>query len=692
MPNKKSFNKLWQRGGFLLPPLFLIFILNILCIQIAFSQELQTYLLSSVVVTAKKEKKEKKQVGDVDLETTPSFYTLIKKSRFEGKMETLSDVLKKQTGVQIRETGGIGSFSTISLRGAETQQVMIFLDGILLNDAEGGLVDLSTIPLSDVEYIEIFKGITPVNFGKASIGGVVNIVTKRTEKGLKGSVTIGYGSFDTKKMSVFLNYKPKKPKKWDILLCAGMLDTQNNFKFLNDRGTVYNTQDDRIEERHNAQVSAQNFLIKAGYDFSRNFRTEVSNQWFYKHQGLPDRRNSPRADTTYDIKRNITILFFSSRNFLRKPVNWRFSLNRFWKWEQYDDSSGWIGLGKQKNIYITERYGGNIYTEYLTEHITFGGDVEAYRETYKTKALLQPQNPRDSDRTYFSTAFQPAILLLNSQLIIAPAIRYTWIKDHLRSKTSIWGLPLPSKTREKDYFEPQIGVKYHPFKWLTLKSNLAQYVREPTFFELFGDRGYFIGNDELKSEKGINFDTGFIINKKLKHKYFQKVKLEACYFLSRVKDLITKTFDARGVGKFVNVSDARIEGAEFDGEINFFKYFNFISRITLQDPKNLSSISVYNEKQLPGRYKRIYFFRFETSIKDKFKFYIERLIQKEMYYDTVNLLPAKDKDQVNMGISVKYKKLKFSLDIKNVFDKQFEDFNGYPLPGRSIFVAFQYIF
>ena len=76
----------------------------------------------------------------------------------------------------------------------------------------------------------------------------------------------------------------------------------------------------------------------------------------------------------------------------------------------------------------------------------------------------------------------------------------------------------------------------------------------------------------------------------------------------------------------------------------------------------------------------------------KFKIYAERLVQKHMYYDTANLLPAKDKDEINVGFSVLYKKFKFTLTVKNLMDKHFEDFNGYPMPGRAIFATLQYNF
>ncbi len=642
--------------------------------------------LGTVIVSAPKMKKV--IPGDVHLSSSPVFFSVIKRPEFEGKIESLADVLKTQTGVQIRQFGGVGSYSTVSIRGSESQQVMVFLDGVLLNTAAGGGVDLSTISLSDVESIQVFKGITPVNFGKASIGGVVNIITRRTEKGFKGNITLGYGSFDTKKASLFINHKPGK---FDYIISADSLTSKNNFKFINDMGTKFNTADDREEERHNDAVRSNNILTKAGYDFSSNFRTELMNEWFSKHQQLPDWRNSIFADTTYDINRNITNLGFILKNHPVEGINFHLNFKRLWIWEQYDDSNGWIGLGKQKNRYITERYSTDLYGEWIGENNILSSDVEYFKETYKTKYLLQPQNPRDSYRRYLSLALQDSLFLFNERLIITPGGRYTWIKDHLNSGTSIFGLPLPSKTREEDYLQPQIGIKYRPFSWLSLKTNWAKYVREPTFFELFGDRGFFIGNDDLKAEKGENFDIGVILKKKFDLWWLNTFRLELCYFKTNITDLITKTFDARGVGKFVNISSAKIKGTETEINFSFLKYLNWTTRMTIQDTKNENPNPTFYGKELPGRFKYTYYNRLDFRIK-KIKFYVERLIQKNMYYDTANLLPADTKDETNAGISILYRKFLLTLTLNNIEDNHYQDFNGYPMPGRSFFVTLQYRF
>ena len=100
----------------------------------------KTTTLGTVVVTAEQDQPDY-ETGDVDLEETTGFVTVIEREAFEGKMEDLAEVLQNEAGVQVRQAGGLGSFSTVSLRGSSSDQVMVFMDGVLLNDASGaGLI------------------------------------------------------------------------------------------------------------------------------------------------------------------------------------------------------------------------------------------------------------------------------------------------------------------------------------------------------------------------------------------------------------------------------------------------------------------------------------------------------------------------------------------------------------------------
>ena len=423
------------------------------------------YVLNDMVVTAQK-MPEAYRTGDVDQSTSPAFFTVVPREAFIGKMENLAQVLQKEAGIQVRQSGGLGSFSTVSLRGSSSDQVMIYLDGVLLNDASGGGVDLSNISLADVSSINVYRGVSPASFGKAGIGGVINIKTLRAEKGTKYNVGVGYGSFDTKKAFGFINHKPGKT---DFLLSADYLGSKNNFEFTNGQGTGWNKQDDREEKRHNADFYQTNVLAKAGWDANRNLRFDLVNQYFYKDQNLPNWINLDTATTNLTTSRNITTLRMGLDNLTSLGLNTAASISHSIKEEKYNDLEASVGLGKQLNKYTTQRWTGNLYTEWVTDYNIMAAKVEYQRESYEPKDLLAAENPHDSTRDYVVATLQDSLVLFSQRVVLSPAVRYAWLSDELESGTSIWGAELEKSERKDEYWMPQCGLKIKPWNWLTLK-------------------------------------------------------------------------------------------------------------------------------------------------------------------------------------------------------------------------------
>ena len=651
------------------------------------SAENEPVTLDTVVVTAAKPELPF-QTGDVDMEQTPVHVSVIERDQFEGKTENLSEIIEKEAGVQIRQSGGLGSFSTVSLRGSSSEQVMVFMDGILLNDASGGGVDLSNISLSDVEAIEIYRGITPVNFGKASLGGAVNIRTRRSVQEMNASLSAGYGSFGMNKLSGFLNHKPGK---WDYLISADYLSSDNDFEFVNDNGTEWNTGDDRTENRNNADFDQKNILAKWGYDFSEDLRLDFSNQWFAKDQGLPGWNNSDQVKTSFDTRRNIAALNLIADNVGPYHFNISTRLNYSRQEEDYDDRGGHVGLGEQHSKYITSHYDAGFFLECLTEDNMLSFISELRHEVYDPRDLLKAQNPKESRRNVFSIGLQNSFILFDGKLILTPALRYTFSRDELKAGISIWGEALDEKTRDENNFSPQIGLKYCPANWLTIKANAAKYAREPSFFELFGDRGFFTGNMELESEKGSNFDIGFEISRQRDNERLKRISLSVTGFQSDTDDLITRSYNARGIGKSVNISSSGIKGIEAEFSLEFLTYCRFIANASWQDTENQSEIPAFDGKKLPGRFEKSYLTRIEARYGD-FKLYAEYTAEKDLYYDTANLLKAEDKEEVNAGISCLFRSALLSFEAKNIGDSQYEDFNGYPLPGSSYSLTLKYNF
>lgn len=171
------------------------------------------------------------RAGEVDKSVTSSVHTVIEAGRFRNTFVSLDEVLEQEVGVQTRVTGGEGSLSTVILRGAASEQVMIYLDGVPLNDAAGGAVDLSLVPLDNIERIDVYRGSTPLELGKASIGGAVNIITRRTAagraiKGVNHKFSATLASFQTYRLNASSKLRSDSD---DLLLTGSYLQSKNNF-------------------------------------------------------------------------------------------------------------------------------------------------------------------------------------------------------------------------------------------------------------------------------------------------------------------------------------------------------------------------------------------------------------------------------------------------------------------------------
>lgn len=90
----------------------------------------------------------------------------------------LIDLLARQTGIDVSRTGGPGQSSTVFVRGANSNQTLILIDGVRVNATGQGLFDLAQLPPDQIERIEIVRGPRAALWGSDAIGGVIHVFTR----------------------------------------------------------------------------------------------------------------------------------------------------------------------------------------------------------------------------------------------------------------------------------------------------------------------------------------------------------------------------------------------------------------------------------------------------------------------------------------------------------------------------------
>lgn len=103
--------------------------------------------------------------------------SVIGQRQLQGTASNINDVLARTVGVTVRNTGGMGSASRISVRGLEGKRMGLYVDETPLSQLSN-FVALNDIPTNMIDRIEVYKGIVPYKFGGSALGGAVNVVTK----------------------------------------------------------------------------------------------------------------------------------------------------------------------------------------------------------------------------------------------------------------------------------------------------------------------------------------------------------------------------------------------------------------------------------------------------------------------------------------------------------------------------------
>ena len=210
--------------------------------------------LDTLVVTATRSEEKVKDV--------PARITVISKSEIEKNPAlNLSDLIQRDPSVFVKQSGGIGQITEISIRGTRPNHTLILKDGARLNSQNHlAAIYPSFLDSSDLEQIEILKGPASVQYGTDAVGGVVQMITSTPTKN-SGFITGIYGENNT--------YKA----------IAGADLTQDSF-FAQIRGQRLESDGTRVLDNQSKDQKAaydqKGYSAKVGYDNKKNIKTDLS--------------------------------------------------------------------------------------------------------------------------------------------------------------------------------------------------------------------------------------------------------------------------------------------------------------------------------------------------------------------------------------------------------------------------------
>jgi vitamin B12 transporter len=146
--------------------------------------------LPTVIVTPTRLPTPESEVG--------SSITVITEEEIQRKQErTLPDALKDVPGLNVVQTGGPGGTTSVFIRGANSNQTKVFIDGIDATDPATGTFNFEHVLTGDIERVEVVRGPQSGLYGADAIGGVINIITKKGSGPGQFAGSLEGGSFGT---------------------------------------------------------------------------------------------------------------------------------------------------------------------------------------------------------------------------------------------------------------------------------------------------------------------------------------------------------------------------------------------------------------------------------------------------------------------------------------------------------------
>ncbi|MGH7740792.1 MAG: TonB-dependent receptor [Candidatus Eiseniibacteriota bacterium] len=613
-----------------------------------------------------------------------AFVTEIAAGISNHALESISDVLGQAAGVHIEQYGGLGAFSTVSLRGSPPGQVSVYLDGAPLTSAAHGVVNLADLPVTAIDHVEVYRGFAPVSLGPSTPGGAINLVTAPAA-GLS-DLHLAHGSYDTWEGRASAG---GARGAFSGLLHGGIQSSAGDFTYLNNHGTPQNPNDDFEQTRLNNRFDAATALGKLHWTPRSDLHAGLSEDFFRKAQGLPGLGAIPAMNARLAFSRSITQLDLS-RDARGAMPSATVGANLQRERSQFRDDGGPLGLGELRlgRHNTDDRFGAeHVNAELRWSEMPGALALSASGSVGEQRATLvdpedgypdPPESRRGEAGMAGSVEFHPDRL----PVLLHAACRWDRFDDQLHANGVASSQIAIDRVSWLD--SPQLGARIQAPAGLELRANWGRAERAPDFLELFGNQGSVTGNPRLVPERAENADAGVSWTAPAAS---HAAALEAAVFQSRVDDLILYWANSPNTTHADNVSSALIRGLEVSGRARPLTRVSLSASATWQTATDTGPVKAWNGKRLPQRPEREVYARADWTPR-LVRLSADAHLIGDNYRDRYNAQHVPSRTLVGGSISLPLGGgVRATFEAKNLGDERAEDVAGYPLPGRTLFAS-----
>ncbi|WP_257572788.1 TonB-dependent siderophore receptor [Janthinobacterium sp. UMAB-56] len=472
--------------------------------------------------------------------------------------DNVGDALNLLSGVSLSTNAR--NEKTVTVRGFDSRQVPLYIDGIPVYVPYDGYVDFNRFSTADLAAIQVAKGYSSVAYGANTLGGAINLVSRKPTAPMEGDARVGFGSGGERQASANVGMNQGL---WYLQAGVSSIDSDGFPLSSGFRATA--TEDGGM--RNNAYRKDHKLSFKVGYTpggGDAQFGDEYALSYYKQHgeKGQPPSTHPVGA--------------------------------RYWQWPYWNKESVYIvshtRLGEAERLKLRlyhDSYDNEItsYTNgsYSTIKSSGQGSVSGGRSIYKDRTNGGAVELESFRLAAHSLRFVASYKADEHQELDARGLRTTWYKDALWTLGAEDGIALNAATQlslgvSRNALRPnavysagnayslpdnqsatdlQAGLFHKIGPDARVYATVARKSRLPTLKDRYSQRlGTYIENPALRAEEAMNYELGYQGNS-------QGAKVEAALFYSDVKDKIQSVAYVSGVrAQMRNAGRAHISGVE----------------------------------------------------------------------------------------------------------------------------------
>ncbi|HVV50942.1 MAG TPA: TonB-dependent receptor [Polyangia bacterium] len=607
--------------------------------------------------------------------------------------DDLGSLLVQVPGVTVTRTGASQAFTSLTLRGSTPDQVQIYVDGVPLDIAEGGGVDVSTLPLGDVERVEVYRGTSPLAFGEAALGGIISITT-RTPGLPRASARAGVGSFGTAFGDASGGGRVGRLR---LYLGAHVYATKGDYPFQYNPTPL--NPDTGIETvRQNNDALEGNGVLRAVLSLAGRRTLALGLVGFARAEGLPGPTNQLAFHTRFHTARGLGTLRYESRDDL--GPGGRLSAEAFVSVERDRLLDPDAEIQKSPQFFFhdtTLSIGTTVHaTRPLSDWGRAAAILEARRETYTPDDETDAADSGLPARRLLGVAGAELTFYLHRlDLEVTPSARIEGMDDTVTGlNTNDQPLPAgPAVARLLPTY--RLGVVRPLSPVVTLKANVGEYHHAPSFLELYGDGTHrLLGNPGLVPESGANADVALWIDRPGAR---VSAASRTTLFGTLADDLIYWQLTSAGPSRAENLSRARVYGLEQELQLGLGRHARVVAQATYLVAEDESDNPTTRGKQIPHHprwsgYARPEAVRLGLPHGLELGAYVDGAVLAGGYDDPARLFSIPAAVLVGAGASLSRPRsgLRLTVSALNLTDLTAWNVSYWPLPGRTVFVSLAY--